>query len=116
MKPQLPLRKIVQELRDHPSIRGKLDISQSTQSLGLSSHSHGRPGDDCAILPGHDGYDLFSCEGFINAFVKTDPWFAGWCGVMVSISDILSMGGAPAPSPMRSGRPVPNRRSRFWRG
>ncbi|GGX72093.1 methanogenesis marker 2 protein [Tateyamaria omphalii] len=95
MKPHLPLRKMVQELREHPSIRGKLDISASTQTLGLSSESDGHPGDDCAVLPASDGFDLFSCEGFINAFVKTDPWFAGWCGVMVNISDILSMGGRP---------------------
>jgi AIR synthase-related protein len=32
-------------------------------------------------------------EGFIAAFVETDPWFAGWCGVMVNLSDIAAMGG-----------------------
>ncbi|WP_247744947.1 sll0787 family AIR synthase-like protein [Shimia sp. R11_0] len=90
-----PLRKMARALRDHPSIRGKLDIAQSTQTLGLSSESAGMPGDDCAVLPTRSGYDLFACEGFINAFVKADPWFAGWCGVMVNISDILSMGGRP---------------------
>lgn len=95
MNLHLPLRAMVRELRDHPSIRGKLDIAQSTQTLGLSAQSDGHPGDDCAVLPAGDGYDLFACEGFINAFVKADPWFAGWCGVMVNISDILSMGGRP---------------------
>ncbi|MCY0629256.1 AIR synthase related protein [Klebsiella pneumoniae] len=24
-----------------------------------------------------------------------DPWFAGWCGVMVNLSDIAAMGGRP---------------------
>jgi len=95
MKPQLPLRQIARTLRDHPSIRSKLDIAQSTSTLGLTSESTGRPGDDCAVLPAQNGYDLFACEGFINAFVQADPWFAGWCGVMVNISDILSMGGRP---------------------
>jgi AIR synthase-related protein len=93
--PHPPLRKMVRTLREHPSIRGKLDIAESTQTLGLTPKSDGQPGDDCAVLPVADGFDLFSCEGFINAFVKTDPWFAGWCGVMVNISDILSMGGRP---------------------
>ena len=32
-------------------------------------------------------------EGFIPAFVADDPWFAGWCGVMVNLSDIAAMGG-----------------------
>lgn len=26
-------------------------------------------------------------------FVQDDPWFAGWCGVMVNLSDIAAMGG-----------------------
>lgn len=95
MKPHIPLRQMVRELRDHPSVRGKLDIAHSTATLGLTANSAGQPGDDCAVLPTKDGYDLFACEGFINAFVEADPWFAGWCGVMVNISDILSMGGRP---------------------
>lgn len=95
MTQQSSLRQIVRTLRDHPSIRSKLDIAQSTATLGLTSKSTGQPGDDCAVLPVQDGYELFACEGFINAFVQADPWFAGWCSVMVNISDILSMGGRP---------------------
>ena len=43
-------------------------------------------GDDCAAIPDGDGHLLFAIEGFINAFVAADPWFAGWCGVMVNLS------------------------------
>lgn len=95
MSAQASLRQMVHELREHPSIQGKLDIAASTSTLGLTCRSEGQPGDDCAVLPNGEAYDLFSCEGFINAFVQADPWFAGWCGVMVNISDILSMGGCP---------------------
>jgi AIR synthase-related protein len=31
----------------------------------------------------------------MNEFVAADPWFAGWCGVMVNISDVAAMGGRP---------------------
>jgi AIR synthase-related protein len=31
----------------------------------------------------------------MNEFVAGDPWFAGWCGAMVNISDIAAMGGRP---------------------
>ena len=31
----------------------------------------------------------------MNEFVAGDPWFAGWCGVMVNVSDIAAMGGRP---------------------
>ena len=62
------------------------------------SASRRRPvpvGDDCAAIPDGDGYTLLAIEGFIDAFVATEPWFAGYCGVMVNLSDIAAMGGRP---------------------
>ncbi|MCV6598143.1 MAG: sll0787 family AIR synthase-like protein [Mangrovicoccus sp.] len=96
MSPREELQQLVRGLRAHPSIRGKLDIRDSTETLGLTAQSPGAPGDDAAVLPRGDGYDLMATEGFINGFVQADPWFAGWCGVMVNISDILAMGGRPS--------------------
>jgi AIR synthase-related protein len=56
-------------------------------------------GDDCAAIP-FDGADgtrhlLFAIEGFVDDFVERMPWFAGYCGVMVNVSDIYAMGGRP---------------------
>ena len=53
-------------------------------------------GDDCAAIPdGDGGYLLFAIEGFVDDFVQRMPWFAGYCGVMVNVSDICAMGGRP---------------------
>lgn len=53
-------------------------------------------GDDCAAIPdGDGGYLLFAIEGFVDDFVQRMPWFAGYCGVMVNLSDICAMGGRP---------------------
>lgn len=87
------LTTLVQMLRDHPSIRSKLSIARSTSALGLTAKSPGRPGDDAAILAREGGVDLLAGEGFVPGFVADDPWFAGWCGVMVNLSDIAAMGG-----------------------
>lgn len=82
-------------LRSHPAITGKRAIDAACARLGLNADSPGRPGDDAAALPDGDGWTLFAQEGFINAFIDADPWFAGWCGIMVNVADILAMGGRP---------------------
>lgn len=85
---------IAQALAGHPSIRGKLDIAEAARMLGLSAATTGQPGDDAAALPdGAGGWDLLAGEGFMPGFLADDPWFAGWCGVMVNLSDIAAMGG-----------------------
>lgn len=90
----MTLKSLAEALRGHPSIRGKLAIGAATAALGLSGASFGRPGDDAALLQRKDGgFDLLAGEGFIPRFVAEDPWFAGWCGVMVNLSDIAAMGG-----------------------
>ncbi len=91
----MSLDTLAQGLRDHPSIRSKLGIAKATRALGLSQSSAGRPGDDAAPLPRSGGYDLLAGEGFIPGFVNDDPWFAGWCTMMVNLSDIAAMGGRP---------------------
>ena len=86
---------IANALRSSRGIAAKTDIAHVANRLGLSAANTIRVGDDCAAIPDGDGYLLFAIEGFINEFVAADPWFAGWCGVMVNISDIAAMGGRP---------------------
>ena len=84
----------VAALRESPGLAGKADIAAVAARLGLSQAAI-PVGDDCAAIPDGDGHVLFAMEGFIAAFVEADPWFAGWCGVMVNLSDIAAMGGRP---------------------
>ncbi|MCF7698311.1 sll0787 family AIR synthase-like protein [Loktanella sp. M215] len=82
-------------LAAHPHVTGKRDIDLACAALGLTQDSPGRPGDDAAAIPDGDGWQLMATEGFMNDFVASAPWFAGWCAVMVNMSDILAMGGRP---------------------
>lgn len=82
-------------LRSSSGLVAKSDIASVATALGLSGDDVIPVGDDCAAIPDGDGYLLFAIEGFMNEFVAGDPWFAGWCGVMVNISDIAAMGGRP---------------------
>ena len=81
-------------LRASPALAAKADIGVVAARLGLGQGAI-PVGDDCAAIPDGDGHLLFAAEGFISAFVDADPWFAGWCGVMVNLSDIAAMGGRP---------------------
>lgn len=80
-------------LRDTKAIAHKRDIAGVLALLNLSGKSAIAVGDDCAAIPDGDGFLLFSIEGFLPAFVAADPYFAGYCAVMVNLSDVAAMGG-----------------------
>lgn len=91
---------LVEALRGSRGLLHKGDIATAVQALGIVGADRAVVcGDDCAAIPERDAegevWTLFAIEGFINAFVEADPWFAGWCGVMVNVSDVYAMGGRP---------------------
>ncbi len=92
---EVALKEIAASLRTSRGIAAKRDIAVVAARLGISSGDAVPVGDDCAAIPDGDGYLLLAIEGFMNEFVAGDPWFAGWCGVMVNVSDIAAMGGRP---------------------
>src|SRR5207244_4319681 len=89
------LGQLAAKLRAGRGLAAKRDIAAVAGRLGLSAESAVPIGDDCAAIPDGDGFLLLAIEGFINEFVAGDPWFAGWCGVMVNVSDVAAMGGRP---------------------
>jgi len=93
---QIPLKELLNDVLVTSGIKQKKDIQQVAYALknALSNSDHPN-GDDAAAIKNDTGYDLMAGEGFLTEFVKTDPWFAGWCGVMVNVSDIAAMGGYP---------------------
>jgi AIR synthase-related protein len=93
--PDDSLAALTESLRQSRGIAHKRDIDAVMRVLGTGIDAV-PIGDDCAAIPDADGgYLLFAIEGFINEFVEKEPWFAGYCGVMVNVSDIYAMGGRP---------------------
>src|SRR5882762_11754419 len=80
-------------LRASHGVAAKRDIAAVVARLGVSGEIIVPLGDDCAAIPDGDGFLLLAIEGFMNEFVAGDPWFAGWCGIMVNVSDVSAMGG-----------------------
>ena len=91
------LQHLAAQIRAARGVAHKRDIADVMQWLGqMDATQLAVPvGDDCAAIVDGDGYLLFAVEGFINEFVAAEPWFAGYCGVMVNVSDIYAMGGRP---------------------
>ncbi|MFM0326157.1 sll0787 family AIR synthase-like protein [Caballeronia glebae] len=85
---------LVERLRESRGFRHKSDISHVLSRLPSNAQSVAI-GDDCAAIPDGDGYLLFAIEGMVSDFVHAMPWFAGYSGVMVNVSDIYAMGGRP---------------------
>lgn len=102
LQAQPDLARLVALLRAAPGIGHKRDIARVVHSLAGATATAARGGawaapvgDDCAAIADGDGYLLLAIEGFVNEFVAREPWFAGYCGVMVNVSDIYAMGGRP---------------------
>ncbi|WP_108125135.1 sll0787 family AIR synthase-like protein [Saccharospirillum mangrovi] len=91
----LDLPALLAAVAERSGLNAKADIAQVTADLPDLPFGWHANGDDTAAIPNGDGYQLLAIEGFINRFVDQDPWFAGWCGVMVNLSDIAAMGGRP---------------------
>ncbi|SAK99854.1 AIR synthase-like protein [Caballeronia fortuita] len=88
------LTELVERLRDSRGFRHKSDISRVLAHLPADAQPVAI-GDDCAAIADGDGYLLFAIEGMVSDFVRSMPWFAGYSGVMVNVSDIYAMGGRP---------------------
>ncbi len=94
------LAQIVAELQQAVSLKHKQDIQVAARQLGQwvphpQTQAPIALGDDCAAIPQGNGYLLLAAEGLWPQLVQSEPWFAGWCAVMVNVSDIYAMGGRP---------------------
>lgn len=91
----MSLAALVETLRNSRGFAHKRDIASAVAQITGGLPQPIALGDDCAAIPDGDGYLLFAIEGFVDDFVRDMPWFAGYCGVMVNVSDIAAMGGRP---------------------
>jgi len=94
------LHQLINELQEALGILHKQDIQVASTALGqgidaVQSDEMIRLGDDCAAIPDGDGFLLLAAEGMWPRLVEKEPWFAGWCSVLVNVSDIYAMGGRP---------------------
>lgn len=94
-----PLQRLAAQLSAQAGLRSKRDIQAAAATFAHQPFPQLGPaaalGDDAALLPAQSGGLLLACEGLHPTLVEEDPWFAGWSGVLVNLSDIAAMGGRP---------------------
>jgi AIR synthase-related protein len=89
----MSLRELVATIGELRGVKHKLDIQCISRSYAKSAAIVN--GDDCAAITDGQSHLLLAIEGIIDEFVQAEPWFAGYCAVMVNVSDVASMGGRP---------------------
>lgn len=90
------LRNLVEYIAQTPGFSRKKNIQAPLKAFAWDPEATLDPiGDDAAILVTNEGYLLVSCDGIIPQLVKDEPRWAGYCAVLVSVSDIYAMGGRP---------------------
>jgi uncharacterized protein len=81
--------------RDIARVAARLDAAPAAATRWQAGGGRILLGDDTAAIPDGSGYLLFAAEGILPALLDRDPYFAGWCSVMVNVSDVAAMGGHP---------------------
>jgi putative N-acetyltransferase (TIGR04045 family) len=81
---------------------------------GLRPGGAGFVGDDGAPVPGTDV--VAACDAILPAMVDRDPFWAGWCGVLVNVNDLAAMGARPVGLLDAVGGPTASRVSRVLAG
>ncbi len=76
-----PIKKITNLLKDIYNISGKTILSF---------------GDDASAIDiGDQKLLLLAADGMWGKLMEADPWWAGYCSVLVNVNDIAAMGGIP---------------------
>jgi AIR synthase-related protein len=81
--------------RDIARVAARLDAAPPAVDRWQACDARILIGDDTAAIPDGSGYLLLAAEGILPSLLDRDPYFAGWCSVMVNVSDVAAMGGHP---------------------
>lgn len=96
----MDLKSLVDSIRSFEGITRKNLIKDVTGLLEETYNIAGRTllgfGDDASALEiGNSQVILMAADGMWGKLMEADPWWAGYCSVLVNVNDIAAMGGIP---------------------
>jgi uncharacterized protein len=96
----LDLNSLINSIQNFEGIKRKNRIKDVTDLLQDSYNVGGRTvlgfGDDASAIDiGNGQLILLAADGMWGKLMEADPWWAGYCSVLVNVNDIAAMGGIP---------------------
>jgi putative methanogenesis marker protein 2 len=96
----LDLKDLIESLQSFEGVTRKNDIAKVTESLKSIYNITGDVlldfGDDASAIDiGNNQVILLAADGIWGQIMNVNPYWAGYCGVLVNVNDIAAMGGKP---------------------
>jgi putative methanogenesis marker protein 2 len=87
---------IAKTVREYEGVKRKHAIGEMVKALKIDApHVVAAFGEDAAVIEHHDEALLLAADGIWSRLMDADPYWAGYCSVLVNIHDIAAMGGHP---------------------
>lgn len=96
----MDFNEIIESIRTFKGVTRKKSIADVREKLkdtyNISGKVHLAFGDDAAAIDiGNDLLMLMATDGIWGSLMDIDPWWSGYCSVLVNVNDIAAMGGIP---------------------
>lgn len=87
---------IAKVVREYEGVRRKNAIGEMVRALKIDApHVRASFGEDAAVIEHNGEALLLAADGIWSRLMEADPYWAGYCSVLVNIHDIAAMGGHP---------------------
>ena len=88
--------KIAQAVREYDGVKRKHAIGEMVKALKIDApHVVASFGEDAAVIEHNGEALLLAADGIWSRLMEADPYWAGYCSVLVNVHDIAAMGGKP---------------------
>jgi hypothetical protein len=87
---------IASVVREYEGVRRKQAIGEMVRAIRIDSPGVlASFGEDAAVIEHGDEALLLAADGIWSRLMEADPYWAGYCSVLVNVHDIAAMGGRP---------------------
>jgi uncharacterized protein len=87
---------IAKLVREYEGVKRKHAIGDMVKALRIDApHVVAAFGEDAAVIEHNGEALLLAADGIWSRLMEADPYWAGYCSVLVNIHDIAAMGGHP---------------------